>query len=254
MTALVLVTFVTFVTFVAAQDAPAEVPGSSDAPPADAPASAPAKVPAAHGEAPLVFDDGAFDDGMSYYNRFEFEKASFRFRAATRSKDKPAAEVARAHLWLGLALGQAGDEVGARDEFIAAIALDQSVVLPADAPPSLRPIFDDARAHPRAAKQATDPLVVDRPSATDAKAVPLATLVGAAVAGGGVLAFAGGAIVGAVAVSQAEAANQERFQDDALAAHEQAASTALVANALLVTGAAASVAGAAVVVAGAFFE
>lgn len=199
-----------------------------------------------------MFDDGAFDDGMSYYNRFEFEKASFRFRAATRSKDKPAAEVARAHLWLGLALGQAGDEIGARDEFIQAIALDKNVVLPADAPPSLRPIFEDAMAHPRAS-------TTEAPASTSATSdgkdeMPLTTIIGAAVAGGGVLAFAGGAIAGAVAVSQADAANQERFQDDALAAHEQAAGTALVANALLVTGAAASVAGAAVVVAGAFLE
>lgn len=199
-----------------------------------------------------MFDDGAFDDGMSYYNRFEFEKASFRFRAATRSNDKPAAEVARAHLWLGLALAQAGDEIGAREEFIEAIALDKNVVLPADAPPSLRPIFDDAYAHPRVASPAeTSASTTPAPAHSE---MPLTTIVGAALAGGGVLAFAGGAIVGAVAVSQAEAAQKERFQDDAIAAGNEAAGTALVANALLVTGAAASVAGAAVVVAGAFLE
>jgi hypothetical protein len=235
------------VVLVVAQEAPAEVP-SAEVPPAEA---APATT--APTEPPLVFDDGAFDDGMSYYNRFEFEKASFRFRAATRSKDKPAPEVARAHLWLGLALAQAGDEVGAREAFIDAIALDKNVVLPMDAPPNLRPIFDDAYAHPRAPQSADDVVGDVNKKAVD-DAMPLTTIVGAVVAGGGVLAFAGGAIVGAVAVSQADAANQERFQDDALAAHEQAAGTATIANALLVTGAAASVVGAAVVVAGALLE
>jgi hypothetical protein len=229
-----VIALVAFVAFVAAQDTPADAPAPEAAP-----------------EPPLVFDDGAFDDGMSYYNRFEFEKASFRFRAATRSKDTPAPERARAHLWLGLALAQAGDEIGAREEFIQALALDKDVVMPADSPPSLRPIFDDAVAQPRAAQVAP---AQEAPRETDEGGVPFTTIVGAAVAGGGVLAFAGGAIAGAVALSQSEAAQQERFQDDALAAHAQAEGTAMIASALLVTGAAASVAGAAVVVAGAFLE
>lgn len=231
---------------VAAQEAPEPAP-----PPAAPAASADgAEAPAAPVvDDPTLADDPAFADGVRYYDKLEFEKAAFRFRQATRATDRAPAVIARAYLWLGLALAQADDELSAREAFVAARRLDESSRLPADAPPSVRTIFEEARSLPAAEVETR----ADEPDAA-AEPLPLSVVVGGSIAAGGALAFVAGGVTGALALAQADAAEKERFQDDALAVHEGAEAMALVATGLLVTGAAAAIAGAAVVVGGALLE
>lgn len=232
----------------ALQDEPA-IEGSLDetsASPAASEASEPLEV---------VGDDENFTDGMAYYNKLEFEKASFRFRAATRATNRRSEELARAHLWLGLSLAQGGDEIGAKEEFSKAVGLDASIGLPPDMPPTIRPLFDEARTSPAVtlvAGDTTKPADEAQPAGEPHLTLP--AMIGAGVTGAGVLAFAGGAAFGVIALGQADAANKERFQDDAFAAYDAASTSALAANILIVGGAAACVAGASLVVVSALIE
>lgn len=206
--------------------------------------------------APALADNADFVEGMRLYNGFEFEKASFRFRASARSAILPPGEVARATLWLGLALGQAGDDISARVAFVDALRLDDELVLPDDTPPTLRPIFSDARASviaapPLASGDQQVPTPTAEPGST---ALSPATIAGLSLIGGGALVVIGGIGTGAYALAQADAARQLQFQDDAIAAEAAADGTALVANLLFVAGGVTVAGGVAAVVAAPFIE
>jgi hypothetical protein len=214
------------------------------------PVEASASLSVADADALAVNAD--FIEGRRLYESFEFEKASFRFRAATRA---PLGDVdrARALVWLGVAQGQAGDAPAARESFAAALALDPASSLPPDAPPTLEPVFSEARAAPKDAPAPAAPAAP--PAAAPSSGGPsLPTVVGAIVAGAGVLIVGGGAGVGVLASSQANEAAAERFQDDAIAGYESAQTTALLANGLLVVGGAAVGTGVAVLVGGALLS
>lgn len=211
---------------------------------------------AAIAAAPALADNADFIEGTRLYNGFEFEKASFRFRAAARSVVLPPGEVAQANLWLGLALGQAGDDFSARDAFIDALRLDEGLALPDDALPTLRPIFSDARAAASAAAVPAPPeLHLPAPAAEPVPTTlsPI-TIAGLSLIGAGALVIAGGIGTGAYALVQADAARRLYFQDDANAAEAEADGTALLANLLYVVGGATVAGGVAAVVAAPFVE
>jgi hypothetical protein len=230
-------------------------------------AATPASAPAPAASPGGLSAEPVFAVGMRYYDNFEFEKASFRFRSATRVSERPAAARARAFLWLGLALAQAGDDVGAREAFGQALALDGAVTLPEDAPPTIRAVFEESRAAPSAggstpsaatssaatSSAATSSAATADPAAAQPGPSVLA-LAGAATAGVGGALVVAGAVAGAVAGTQADAAQKERFQDDALEAYGAAQTTAFVAQVLVGMGVAAAVVGAGLVVASAFLE
>jgi len=212
---------------------------------------------AAIAAAPALADNADFVEGMRLYNDFEFEKASFRFRVAARSVILPPGEVAQANLWLGLALGQAGDDISARAAFVDALRLDEGLALPEDAPPTLRPIFSDARAAAFAAAASPAPGELHPPPPAAEPGPPTLspiTIAGLSLIGAGVLVIAGGIGTGVYAVAQADAARQQHFQEDANAAEAAADGTAQLANLLFVVGGATVASGVTAVVAAPFVE
>jgi hypothetical protein len=211
---------------------------------------------AENAEAESLESDPSYVEGQRFYNNFEFEKAAFRFRASSRSSSLSAKDAARAQMWLGLALGQAGDEISARDAFAAAKKLDANIALPDDAPPTLRPIFADAHAIANAAPAAPT-AVAPPPTTTTIEAKPksrLLPLTGAGVAGVGVVLAGAGAVIGIVAIGSAGDAAKAQFQSDAIKAYTGAQNEAIAADVLVGVGAAALAAGAAIAVASAFVE
>jgi hypothetical protein len=209
-------------------------------------------------QAPTLEEVGAFADGMKMYDRFEFEKASFAFRAATRAPGLGRADVARAQLWLGLALAQAGDELSAREAFVEAVRADGATALPADAPPTLQPLFQDARAYalssPQAETSADRPKLppVGAPSAS--RRMSRSVIVGGVLAGAGAVLTASGGVVGLVALGQADEARKRRFQDDADVRFREAETTAALGSTLVGLGAVALTVGAGVAVFGRLVE
>lgn len=248
------------VAYTGSQQSPPQSTSSSSLPPAAASAPGPDALekPASTG-VPLERDP-VFLEGVRYYMNFEFEKACFRFHAASRNTAFSVAELARAEAWLGLAQAQAGDDAWARETFVSALHRDASVVLPTDAPPTVIAIFDEARtaaangAVPESDSAATQREATARGGGGPVRRPGNLALMGLGVAGSGIVVGIAGAIIGGVALAQAADANKQKFQSDAAKAFAQAQGTAALANVVIVVGGLAAAVGTGVSVAAPFME
>ncbi len=89
---------------------------------------------------------GSLEKGVQLYESLEYEKAAQLLEAALADESAPTADRAKAAGYLGVIHLVLGREKAAREAFAAALRLDPSVQLPADASPAVRSVLEEVRA------------------------------------------------------------------------------------------------------------
>jgi len=198
-------------------------------------------------------DDPAFVAGLSLFEDFEYEKATFRFEEALAVSGRSRVDQATILIRLGMTWAELRREAKANDAFVRALEADPYAALPADASPKIKGMLDTARATvresrassppdeklaktdnedspPRAAAEETATPNPEAPGVTastaneasrkadaPANGLPWLLISGGAIVGIGVLGSAiGGALWGA-GLALREVGNGQAFQSDALA-------------------------------------
>jgi hypothetical protein len=202
----------------------------------------------------------AFQEGVRLSEQFEYEKAVFRFREAARDESL-GVERATVLVWLGLTCAKVGEQQAADDAFVEAVRIDPLVALPPSTPPKILEALESARRRVRdertkAPTTTTTTTTTPPPTTTPAEsasatpparpatpALPVTAIGGAALLGVGAVALGGGAMLGWLALGDADAAQAASFQDDRQRLNESAAGQALVANVCFGIGGAAAVGG-----------
>ena len=177
-------------------------------------------------------DDEAFQDGLRLYREVEFEQALFRFQEAATVPDRPDADRVVVFSWLGMTYSTLEHDEASDRAFRDALRIDIAAALPADAAPKLHERFDEIRAQVRAEAAAVtvEPPVVEPPPAEPPPPPPRAPtatpwfFAGAGLAGAAavVAGTAGGLAVALAFPSVAIAEDESEFQDDRIAALDQA--------------------------------
>ncbi len=85
------------------------------------------------------------DEGAALFERMLYEKAVQRLRRATEVSASTVAERRRAHDLLARSLAALGQPDEARRTFVALLSLDSGAPLPADASPTIRRLFVEAK-------------------------------------------------------------------------------------------------------------
>ena len=211
----------------------------------------------------------AFQEGKRLVEAFEYEKAVFRFREAARDESL-GVERATALVWLGLTYVKVGEQSAADEAFLEAVRIDPLVALPPSTPPKILEALEGARrklreerTSPTTTAPTTTAPTTTAPTTTAptttaptttaptttaptttapadgesaAPAAPpsgaLATIGGGVLVGVGALLVGGGAAMGVLASSSADAARAATFQDERQRLNKTAAEQALTANVL----------------------
>jgi tetratricopeptide (TPR) repeat protein len=90
--------------------------------------------------------NASFQIGQTLYDELEFEQAVIYFEAASAEPTLTTQERATVLVWRGLCEAQAGHLDRAQVAFIRALALDDTVALPVEAPPKVVTALEMARA------------------------------------------------------------------------------------------------------------
>jgi hypothetical protein len=204
-----------------------------------------------------VEDAAPFQQGVAAYQAVDLDTAAAKFTEALPLAESDA-DRAKVHAWLGLIAAQLQKTSDAKRSFATAVSLDAAVAMPAEAPPAVTKLLEDARhaapvpppRPPRsddatAADGDTAPAESTHADTVQGDAVPLAPLL--AGGAGGVLAIAGGVLVAVAADTALRQAPAAEFNDDANALADRSATEYAVGGVLLGLGAVAIAAAVALV-------
>lgn len=121
--------------------------------------------------APPLAEDVAFQEGVTLYEDFEYEKSVFRFKQALRVEDRAPKDKATIAIRLGMTYAELRDLTAAAAAFDTAIENDPLVTLPLDAPPKIQRMVDKARVRAR-----DKPPVVETPAPDETPLVDTAPM------------------------------------------------------------------------------
>lgn len=204
--------------------------------------------------------DAEFQKALQHAEAFEYDKAAPLLQAVAARPGLAPSDKAQALVWLGLVYAELRDDARASLAFEDAITADPLIVLPRDASPKTKALLEDARARVRLRAHSATPIPVTPPpppppvdpvppvepapppGAPPGDGSMLGTVGIGAMAVGGVLAVAGGAVwgVGLVLLSQAEA---EPYQSEAAKIGDQSAAAQIGGQITVGVGLAALAAG-----------
>lgn len=202
-------------------------------------------------------DDPGYQDGLRHRDAFDYERALASFeRALASDQERTPEERALLLVYIGVLRAELSDPAAAREAFDEALGLDAKASLTLDVSPTIRQIFDDARAARAAAPaqtatttpEAEPPLAIssatppapasaDLGGAEEEAGLAPVQMTGLAVASGGALVAVVGALVWSAGAARFLEADAAVFQAETAKLNDEAATLQLLGQGTAVAGA-----------------